>query len=313
MIEITEQGTTVIVEVAEGIKGDNGASAYEIAVDNGFVGTEAEWLTSLQGADGENAIAINTAFVNKAYSSTMNIAHDADNPNFEIDITGNLNLTVTGTVNGDSGMVNLYFSGTEVATINGVKGLSLTGTGVMIPVYFIHDTDGIRWYDGRESSPQDLSSFPKYIIKDLTPSTAHTGTINETIVKSYLIDANLLSSEDMLNINNLMITKTGSNGALEVRMYKNSADSLVGASVIMTRTGISSAQRFLNYKRSFMLEGGLIKGFSFTTSQILDYTETSVDMSTATFDTTIDNYLLVTIKLGATQDTATVQSCIVTN
>ena len=32
--------------------GVNGKSAYQIAVDNGFVGTEAEWLASLRGADG---------------------------------------------------------------------------------------------------------------------------------------------------------------------------------------------------------------------------------------------------------------------
>ena len=35
-----------------GSDGEDGASAYEIAVDNGFVGTEAEWLTSLNGAPG---------------------------------------------------------------------------------------------------------------------------------------------------------------------------------------------------------------------------------------------------------------------
>ncbi|MBS3894721.1 hypothetical protein [Serratia marcescens] len=33
-------------------KGDNGESAYQIAVDNGFAGTEAEWLASLDGKDG---------------------------------------------------------------------------------------------------------------------------------------------------------------------------------------------------------------------------------------------------------------------
>ena len=33
-----------------GLNGDDGLSAYEIAVDNGFVGTEAEWLASLQAA-----------------------------------------------------------------------------------------------------------------------------------------------------------------------------------------------------------------------------------------------------------------------
>jgi len=30
-----------------------GASAYEVAVENGFEGTEAEWLASLKGSDGK--------------------------------------------------------------------------------------------------------------------------------------------------------------------------------------------------------------------------------------------------------------------
>lgn len=33
-------------------KGDPGKSAYEIAVEHGYVGTEEEWLASLHGADG---------------------------------------------------------------------------------------------------------------------------------------------------------------------------------------------------------------------------------------------------------------------
>lgn len=37
-------------------KGGNGKSAYEIAVDNGFVGTETDWLESLKGADGRDGI-----------------------------------------------------------------------------------------------------------------------------------------------------------------------------------------------------------------------------------------------------------------
>jgi hypothetical protein len=36
--------------------GTAGKSAYEIAVDNGFVGTETEWLESLKGPDGDNGI-----------------------------------------------------------------------------------------------------------------------------------------------------------------------------------------------------------------------------------------------------------------
>lgn len=38
----------------DGADGVDGKSAYDIAVDNGFVGTEVEWLESLKGADGAN-------------------------------------------------------------------------------------------------------------------------------------------------------------------------------------------------------------------------------------------------------------------
>ena len=37
-----------------GAKGADGKSAYEIAQENGFTGTEAQWLESLHGEDGEN-------------------------------------------------------------------------------------------------------------------------------------------------------------------------------------------------------------------------------------------------------------------
>lgn len=36
-----------------GAKGEGGKSAYDLAVENGFVGTEAEWLESLKGPKGE--------------------------------------------------------------------------------------------------------------------------------------------------------------------------------------------------------------------------------------------------------------------
>ena len=37
-------------------KGKDGKSAYEIAIEHGFVGTEAEWLESLKGVDGKNGV-----------------------------------------------------------------------------------------------------------------------------------------------------------------------------------------------------------------------------------------------------------------
>ena len=37
-------------------KGNDGKSAYEIAVEHGFVGTETEWLESLKGVDGKDGV-----------------------------------------------------------------------------------------------------------------------------------------------------------------------------------------------------------------------------------------------------------------
>ena len=59
---------------APGTNGQDGSSAYQVAVNNGFVGTEAEWLASLKGADGSPGaagspglsayqIAVNNGFV----------------------------------------------------------------------------------------------------------------------------------------------------------------------------------------------------------------------------------------------------------
>ena len=38
--------------INRGGSGGSGASAYDIAIENGFEGTEAEWLESLKGSDG---------------------------------------------------------------------------------------------------------------------------------------------------------------------------------------------------------------------------------------------------------------------
>ena len=41
---------------SDGIDGLNGLSAYEIAIDNGFIGTDEEWLDSLKGEEGKQGI-----------------------------------------------------------------------------------------------------------------------------------------------------------------------------------------------------------------------------------------------------------------
>lgn len=46
----------LLQKIQSASKGTDGKSAFEIAVEHGFVGTETEWLESLKGVDGKNGV-----------------------------------------------------------------------------------------------------------------------------------------------------------------------------------------------------------------------------------------------------------------
>ncbi len=54
--DVKEISDKVLEQVEAGTKGEDGKSAYQIALDEGFEGSEAEWLASLKGTDGRNGI-----------------------------------------------------------------------------------------------------------------------------------------------------------------------------------------------------------------------------------------------------------------
>lgn len=60
--------------VVRGVDGKDGKSAYEVAVENGFIGTEQEWLESLKGEKGETGApgsdaSVTADSVNLAFAS----------------------------------------------------------------------------------------------------------------------------------------------------------------------------------------------------------------------------------------------------
>ena len=85
--------------------GTAGKSAYEIAVDNGFVGTETEWLESLKGADGTNGATF-TPYVSS--SGELSWTNDADKEN-----PATVNIKGVKGDRGDSGVttpINGFFT-----------------------------------------------------------------------------------------------------------------------------------------------------------------------------------------------------------
>ncbi len=55
-MEVKVNLTEPITISTVGVAGQRGKSAYEVAVDNGFTGTEQEWLESLKGKDGKDGV-----------------------------------------------------------------------------------------------------------------------------------------------------------------------------------------------------------------------------------------------------------------
>lgn len=88
----TDTGTGMDTSFGETVpmRGDPGASAYEVAVENGFKGSEEEWLASLVGPQGGQGPAGYTPVRGKDYwteSDKQEIAEEAAAlvPNVEVD------------------------------------------------------------------------------------------------------------------------------------------------------------------------------------------------------------------------------------
>ena len=79
-------------QVLAGAKGDNGATAYQVAVANGFIGSESEWLLTLVGDSGASAyqVAVANGFVGDqtAWLASLNGEDGADGADHWDDLDG---------------------------------------------------------------------------------------------------------------------------------------------------------------------------------------------------------------------------------
>ena len=103
-----------------------GKSAYEIAVDNGFVGTEAEWLASLKGEPGDNG------------QNGSNGTNGQDGADLTVDDLFNKAVSFglyTNDAQGYSDFLSDYFSTTVNETITTVEKVSAKCLNQVVTVY----------------------------------------------------------------------------------------------------------------------------------------------------------------------------------
>jgi hypothetical protein len=184
---------------AGGGVGSNGLSAYEIAVKNGFEGTESEWLDSLKGTDGKDAeITIDRVFYSGSYNAICAYA-----------LVPELNKKLT--IIDDNGFSSLNSLWQIVAFSSEPE----TAKGHTRNVYYIHLEEDLYAKSGAGVLPKGdylVTGSPKYGVCALWSYLDNTLYRVERIAETY--DFKVTSSKDISDIGNYFTDKT-TEGALQ--------------------------------------------------------------------------------------------------
>jgi len=145
---------------------------------------------------------------------------------------------------------------------------------------------------------------PSVIALTATDGTAVTGTTADTLSQSLLIPANTYLANGILEVICRM-SKTGTASTSNIRIYKNTTNSLSGATLIATNTTITGTNVFSQMMRTFRINSNTLSGYSFGSSILNDFASISA-ISSTTFTTNVDNYIIFSIQLGNAADSANI-------
>jgi len=175
-------------------------------------------------------------------------------------------------------------------------------------------TNGVTDKSPSEDAVYDaLSGHVKNIVKDAVPSTPVTGTLSETILKSYLIPANTFSSSDLMNIPVFAVNKAGVVGTANIRIYINTTNSLSGA-VQLFRYNMGNTLLRVGVDRHFRINGGNLMGLQFSATTLLtDIGTSTVAESSTPITTSSDFYIITTAVLSDATDSISQSTFLMTN
>ena len=130
-------------------------------------------------------------------------------------------------------------------------------------------------------------------------SSAITGTTINTIIRAVHIPANTLTSNSVLRILQNEYDKTGTNNT-SVRIYINTSNSLVGASLLANRLNYTGL--YFQLRRNLKCDGTNLKGYN-SGANIAVESELSVSTTSRTpVDVSVDNWLIFAVQLSNTSD-----------
>lgn len=153
-----------------------------------------------------------------------------------------------------------------------------------------------------------------YSLKVTTPSAYVTGTLSETEVLRVEIPANTFRANDIIKIPTCDFNKLGANGTWQTRIKLTTSPTMpAGATGTIALSPVNGATTLYgNFTRSFKINGGNLKGYSFLGGSFLD-TSTSLNVSSVAFDHTVTQYLYVSVTLSNIADQVRLEGIQLTN
>ena len=160
----------------------------------------------------------------------------------------------------------------------------------------------------------DKSSTQNIVIRNITPSTALTGTTIETQITSFnfTIPANTFSASDILKIETIAWEKSGTANASTCRIKLSNTNNYAGASNVLILAA-SAGNINMRGTRTYKIAGGNLKGFMSSSANGIfnDNTLTNVAVSTLALDVTQPIYGFVSLTNSSSADSTIVNELII--
>jgi hypothetical protein len=154
-----------------------------------------------------------------------------------------------------------------------------------------------------------LATFPTVplIYKDVNNQTAVTGVTTNTKVVGVLIAANTITVGAIVEIKARM-TKPAGNGLMTLRVYANTADSIVSPAptLLMTAASGNVNQNYTGIDRTALIKSSTVTQTASATSSVLTDASTFQGVVTnSNVDWTVNQYIIFAIQNGSAADATT--------
>lgn len=160
-------------------------------------------------------------------------------------------------------------------------------------------TDGLIYVPSSEGGIKGLP---------LVKGSNVTGTTAITISASLLIPAHTIVSDSVVKVEARAIRVSGTGGTIACQVYKNTTNSLSGATLIGTYSTLTGSNYISGMSRNIFIDvsANQLTILNGGATSATDYVNTGANTVT-TFDETVDNYILFSLQPSNTGDTGKVQ------